>query len=65
MQHDIRQPGDARETGRAVKIGKDGRRPRLTPPGALGRFAQQGENPVVSDQTRQSAARHVAATDNQ
>ncbi len=65
MHYDIRQTGDARQTGRAVEIGQHGNGASATPPGALRRIAEQRENPIVSDQARQHTARHVAAADNQ
>lgn len=65
MQHDVSQASDTAKTGRMIKIGNNGNRASVAPPGTLHRIAQQGENPVAPDQARQRAARHIAATDNQ
>ena len=65
MHYDVRQSGDARQTGGADEIGQHRDGAGLTPPGALLRVAEQRENPIVSDQPGQGAARHITAADNQ
>lgn len=65
MHYDVRQSGNARQAGRAVEIGDQGNRAGIAPRSALQRIAEQCENPIVSNQTGQGAARHVAAADNQ
>jgi hypothetical protein len=65
MHYDVRQPGDARQTGGAVKIGQHGDGASTPPPDALLRITKQRENPIVSNQPGQGATRHITAADNQ
>ena len=65
MQYDIGQSGDPLQAAGPVEIGQHGKCAGPPPPRALRRIAQQGIDAVVTDQTRKSAARNVAAANNQ
>lgn len=65
MQNDVGESGQASEAGGAVEVGEHRARPVFAPVGALPDVAQQREDPVVTEQAREGAARHVTATDDQ
>ena len=65
MQHNVGQSGNALQTGRAIEVGQDRSCACGTPECELRRVAQQGEDPIMAQQTGQGTAGDIAAPDDQ
>jgi hypothetical protein len=65
MQHDVGQTANAPQTGGTIKIGKQGAGAAGAPERKLRRVTQQGEDPIMAEQTGQGSASHITAADDQ
>ena len=65
MQNDVGESGNTRKALRAVEVGEQRSRAARAPVGELRRIAQQREDPIMTEQSGQGAARHITAADDQ
>ena len=65
MQHDVGQTANASQAGGTIKIGKEGAGAPGTPNRKLRWVTQQGEDPIMAEQTGQGSSSHIPAADDQ
>ena len=65
MQHDVGQTANASQAGGTIKIGKEGAGAPGAPECKLRWVTQQGEDPIMAEQTGQGSSSHIPAADDQ